>query len=73
MPGKDGSAQLSVEIANLKKELNLAFKNQKSLTHPEIMAISMLLDEKIVQYMRIKNNKEPENDELKEMTPVYST
>ncbi|MDO9535767.1 MAG: aspartyl-phosphate phosphatase Spo0E family protein [Bacillota bacterium] len=63
MPGKDGSAQLIIEITNLKKDLSLAYKKRKSLIHPEIVAISMQLDVKIVQYTKMKNNK-PENGEL---------
>lgn len=72
MPGKNEREELIVEIGNLKKDLNIAFKKRRSLIHPEVMAISMLLDEKMVQYMKMEKDKNPENDEIKETVMIYS-
>jgi len=55
MPYIDRRAQLIKEITNLKKDLNRAYKKRKSLIHPEILAISMQLDVKILQYTKINN------------------
>lgn len=57
MPGKDRIAQLNAEIANLKKNLEQVYQKKRRLNDPEVQAISMLLDEKIVEYIKIKEKQ----------------
>lgn len=72
MIAEDRNAQLSLEITNLKKNLDQTYKKRKSLLHPELMGISMLLDEKIVEYMKMKKYNRRENEELREMVFIDS-
>ncbi|MDF2960884.1 MAG: Spo0E-like regulatory phosphatase [Paenibacillus sp.] len=57
---KQSSTALSLEeeIYNLRRELELLVHNEKSLTSPKVVEISMILDTKINEYMnRGKRNR----------------
>lgn len=54
------------EISELKRKLESTFKKHKSLNHPDVVSVSMLLDEKIIQYTHLVDGKQKEAEINKE-------
>ncbi len=50
-------AHLSVEIRNLKKTLHLKVQEHSYLSHPEVLNISRILDQKIVEYLKLVDHR----------------
>ncbi len=52
--------RLKVEIEHLKQKMEQTFLKKQSLQHPEILRVSRVLDQKIVEYTRYmkKQNRE---------------
>lgn len=59
---KDKEAKLNLEIKSLKKKLEQVFQKRKSLHHPEVLNISLMLDEKIMEYTRYMKMKNKESE-----------
>lgn len=54
--------RLKVEIEHLKQKMEQTFLKKQSLQHPEILRVSRVLDQKIVEYTRYMKKQNRESD-----------
>ena len=60
--GNERETVLKTEIQALKKKLAQAFQKNISFIHPEVLQISRMLDEKILEYTRLMKAQHREDD-----------